>query len=106
MSERDPEWWAAELRKGWSGEPWHGPGTRSLIQEVGGAAAAAHPAAPAHSIWEQVLHMTSWQNEVGRRLAGAAPSMPEEGDWPPVDETSEAAWRRAVAALAGQRGSG
>jgi hypothetical protein len=40
MSERDPGWWAAELRKGWSGDPWHGPATRGLIQEVGAAAAA------------------------------------------------------------------
>jgi hypothetical protein len=47
MSERDPGWWAAELRKGWSGDPWHGPATRGLIQEVGAAAAAAHPAAAA-----------------------------------------------------------
>ncbi len=99
MSERDSGWWAAELRQGWDGDPWHGPATRSLLQGVGAAAAASSPAAPAHSIWELVLHMTSWQNEVRRRLAGAAPSQPEEGDWPAVNDPSEAAWRRAVSAL-------
>ena len=99
MSESDPKWWAAELRKGWDGDPWHGPGTLSLVEGLDAAAAAARPAAPAHSIWELVLHMTSWQNEVRRRLAGAQPAQPEEGDWPAVGETSPAAWRGAVSAL-------
>ena len=56
--------------------------------------AAAHPIPGAHSIWEIVLHMTGWLNEVRRRLGGRPPDMPEKGDWPEPGETSEAAWQR------------
>jgi uncharacterized damage-inducible protein DinB len=56
--------------------------------------AAAHPVAGAHSVWEIVLHMTAWQNEVRHRLAGKEPDLPEEGDWPEPGEISAAAWRR------------
>ena len=83
-----------QLRKGYSDDPWHGPATVAALQGVTAAEAAAHPIPGAHSIWELVLHMTAWQNEVRRRLAGKEPTLPEEGDWPAPAETSEAAWQR------------
>ena len=83
-----------QLRKGYSDDPWHGPATTVALQDVTAAEAAAHPVPGAHSIWELVLHMTAWQNEVRRRLAGKEPTLPAEGDWPAVPETSEAAWQR------------
>jgi hypothetical protein len=43
--------------------------------------------------------MTAWTSEVRRRLGGAAPAAPAEGDWPDVGPVSEKAWREAVAAL-------
>jgi uncharacterized damage-inducible protein DinB len=46
-----------------------------------------------------VLHNTPCNNDVRRRLSGAAASDPEEGDWPAVGETSDARWRQALAAL-------
>jgi uncharacterized damage-inducible protein DinB len=51
-------------------------------------------------MWELVLHMTSWTDEVRRRLGGAEPGTPDAGDWPPVTDVSEAAWERAKAGLA------
>ncbi len=43
--------------------------------------------------------MTAWTGEVSRRLGGAAPGPPAEGDWPAVGRVSEASWSRARDAL-------
>lgn len=83
-----------QLRKGHSDDPWHGPSTAVLLEDVTAVEAAAYPVPGAHCIWEIVLHMISWQNEVRRRLGGKEPSLPEEGDWPEVVAVSEEAWRR------------
>ncbi len=83
-----------QLRKGFSDDPWHGSATAELLRDVTAEEAAAHPIPGAHSIWEIVLHMTGWLNEVRRRLDGREPDMPEEGDWPEPGERSEAAWQR------------
>jgi uncharacterized damage-inducible protein DinB len=83
-----------QLRKGFSDDPWHGSATTELLQDMTAEEAAAHPIPGAHSIWEIVLHMTGWLNEVRGRLGGRPPDMPEEGDWPKPGETSEAAWQR------------
>lgn len=88
-----------QLRKGFSDDPWHGPATAALLEDVTAEEAAAHPVPGAHSIWEIVLHMTAWHHEVCRRLGGREPDMPEEGDWPEIRETSEAAWQRDRARL-------
>jgi uncharacterized damage-inducible protein DinB len=83
-----------QLRKGHSDDPWHGPDLSSLLADVTAEEAAKHPILDAHSVWEIVLHLTAWQNEVRRRLGGKEPGLPEEGDWGEPDEVSEAAWRR------------
>lgn len=83
-----------QLRKGFSDDPWHGSATVDLLRDVTAEEAGAHPIPGGHSIWEIVLHMTGWLNEVRRRLGGRPPDMPEEGDWPEPGETSEAAWQR------------
>ena len=83
-----------QLRKGFSDDPWHGSATAGLLQDVTAEEAAAHPIPGAHSIWEIVLHMTGWLNEVRRRLGGRQPDMPEEGDWPEPGEPSEDTWQR------------
>lgn len=83
-----------QIRKGFSDDPWHGPSTLTLLQGLTAEAAAAYPVPGGHSVWEIVLHMISWQNEVRRRLEGNEPDMPEEGDWPEVGQVTEAAWKR------------
>ncbi len=87
---------ATLLRKGHSSDPWHGPATVDLLADVPFAAAATHPVSGAHSIWEIVLHMTSWQREVSRRIDGAEPREPENGDWPAVPPApDQEGWDRA-----------
>lgn len=90
------------LRQHHAGEPWHGPSRMTLLQDVTAEMAAWHPGAGAHSIWETVLHMRSWTDEVRERAEGKVPDRTAEpvgGDWPAVTDTSEAAWRTAVASL-------
>lgn len=82
-----------QIRKGYSDDPWHGPATAGLLMDVTAREAAAHPIPKAHSVWEIVLHMTAWQNEVRRRLGGKEPDLPEEGDWPEPREISDSAWQ-------------
>jgi uncharacterized damage-inducible protein DinB len=62
--------------------------------------AAARPIPEARSVWEIVLHLSAWVNEVTRRMEGGAPDLPPEGDWPAVGRVSDEAWARATAALA------
>ncbi|MBA2293266.1 MAG: DinB family protein [Gemmatimonadales bacterium] len=88
-----------ELTRSHDRQPWHGPSRRALLDGVGAAEAALHPVVGAHSIWELVLHMTSWTREVSRRLHGAPPAAPSDGDWPEVGEPTEARWREACFAL-------
>lgn len=83
-----------QIRKGFSDDPWHGPATLDLLEDLTARQAAAHPVPEAHSVWEIVLHMISWQAEVRRRLAGNPPAMPQEGDWPEVGKVSEARWKQ------------
>jgi len=90
---------ADELQRAWDGDPWHGSPVRALLDGVTAQQAAAHPIAGAHGIWELVLHMTSWTREVLRRLQDGIARDPQDGDWPAVGETGDAAWRAAVQAL-------
>ena len=82
-----------------SGDPWHGPSVKKVLDGVTAAAAAKKTVPNAHSIWELVIHMTGWTREVAARLGGRAAQEPEAGDWPEIGEPSEARWREAQAAL-------
>ena len=65
-----------------SGDAWHGDNVEQLLDGLSAADAARHPVAGAHSIWELVLHMTGWAEEVRARLLGAEAGEPTAGDWP------------------------
>jgi hypothetical protein len=89
-----------DLRRAYAGDAWHGPALTTVLRDVPGSAAAARPIAHGHSIWEIVLHLTSWTREVTRRLRGASPRAPVEGDWPEVGEPGDWSWLAAREALA------
>ena len=79
-----------------AGPAWHGASLEENLKGLSPEQAAAHPVAEAHSIWELVLHVTAWAGEVARRLGGAEPAMPAEGDWPAVKDQSPGAWTEAL----------
>ena len=88
-----------QLEREHAGEPWHGSPLSVILEGVTWQQAAARPLAGAHSIWELVLHMAGWKNEVRHRLAGAPAGEPEEGDWPAVGQAGPDTWAAAVEKL-------
>ncbi len=91
---------AEHLRRAYEGEAWHGPALREILSGVSAAQAAARPLPGAHSIWELVLHIATWDDVVRERLGGAKIiSLPAEQDWPAAG-AGPRAWRAALTALA------
>jgi uncharacterized damage-inducible protein DinB len=85
-----------QMDRAFSGDAWHGPPLRSLIDGLLAEDCSKHPVEGAHSIWEIVQHITAWNTIVRHELAGEGQSVTPEQDWPPVCEVSEAAWQRTV----------
>ena len=81
------------------GEAWHGPALQQAVSGVGAEDARARPVAGAHTIWEIVLHMTTWANEVERRLRENARPLDASEDWPAPGPEGEAAWTEVKSAL-------
>ncbi len=90
-----------QLDRAYKGEAWHGPSVRELLAGVTAEQAQARPLANAHNIWELVHHIAVWENAGRRRLAGdpAQIDISSPADWPSPDDTSDAAWEQAKAAL-------
>ena len=90
-----------QLERAWGGPAWHGPSVREVLSGVDAGRAAAKPLPGRHSIWEIVLHLTTWV-EAGclRATDGRWEPGPDE-DWPPVGDTSTAAWEKALDRLEG-----
>ena len=84
-----------QIRRTHAGDPWYGSPRARFLQDLDASDAALRPMGSAFSVWELVLHMTAWTNEVRRRLAGHAPGEPTEGDWPTVGEPTEERWQAA-----------
>ena len=72
---------------------------RAILKGVMHEQAARRPPNGAHSIWELVLHMTAWRNEVARRATGEPAAEPAAGDYPDVGDPTAARWKAALAAL-------
>jgi len=84
-----------QLEREHSGDPWHGSPLSAILQGISHREAAAKPLPDAHSIWEVVLHITGWKNEVRHRLAGAPAAEPTDGDWPAIGDPSPERWIEA-----------
>jgi uncharacterized damage-inducible protein DinB len=90
---------ADELEREHAGDPWHGSPVSEILKGVTAAQAAARGVPHVHTIWQLVLHMTAWKNEVRRRLTGAPAGEPQEGDWPQVGDATPERWREALQRL-------
>jgi uncharacterized damage-inducible protein DinB len=76
----------------WNGDPWYGSSSSKILAGVTAAEALAHPLPGAQSIWETVLHMTAWTEEVTSRLSGGEAKAPARGDWPAAKGSSQDEW--------------
>jgi uncharacterized damage-inducible protein DinB len=85
-----------QMDRAFSGDARHGPSLLNALEGVSAEGASKHPIRGAHSIWELVHHVGSWNAIVLRRLRGEEVEVTTERDWPPVWEVSEVAWRRAL----------
>ena len=81
---------ADQLRRSFDGPAWHGPAVKQVLKGVSAAQAAHKPIPSAHSIWELVLHMATWQDVVRRRALGEKVK---------VTVKDETAWKAAVTRL-------
>jgi uncharacterized damage-inducible protein DinB len=90
-----------QLKRAYEGNAWHGPSVREVLNGITAAQAHARPLKNAHSIWELVQHIAVWEDVGRRRLTGdrAQIAISSPQDWPPPEDTSEAAWEQAKSAL-------
>lgn len=90
-----------QLKRAYMGEAWHGPSVSEIVSDIDPAMAAAFPLQGVHSIWEIVLHLTTWIKLARLSMEGAAmpQDLPPEEDWSTVDEVSQEAWESALKIL-------
>lgn len=81
-----------QFERAFAGEAWHGPAVLELLEGVSATQAAAHPIPGAHSIWELTLHIAAWEDACRRRLEGDPAQLSDDENFPPIADTSEAAW--------------
>ena len=95
---------ADQLTKALNGDAWHGPSWSEALEGITREGALHRPITEAHSIAEIVLHATTWNDLVRRRLLGELPEVTETElvlaamrleDWPPATLTDESAWETA-----------
>src|SRR5262245_59839004 len=87
----------SQLKRAQEGQAWHGPSLHELLDGVTAEQASARPISNAHSIWELVNHIGAWEQIALRRLEGESEiEIPDEINFPPVTESSEAAWQATL----------
>lgn len=95
----EPRRIADQLRRAFDGDAWHGPALLELLADVDAATAAAKPLPDVHSIWELVLHIAAWDESTLVRLSGKKCQPQGAANFPPVTNSSAAAWRKSVGEL-------
>ena len=84
-----------QLRRSIDGDAWHGPSVFEALKGINSSQAASRPLKNAHTVWEILLHITVWVEQVHKRLRGNdhRKELPPEQDWPPQPgRPDEAAW--------------
>ena len=86
---------AEQHRRAYHGDAWHGPSVFEALRGVTAATAARRPIAGAHTIWELVLHLTSWERIVRSRVEGEPIEYSQDLDWPAMPRPTASAWKAA-----------
>ena len=82
-----------QLNRAFGGEAWHGPALRNLLDGVTETRAKSKPIRDGHSILELVVHVGTWIDVVGRRVAGNVVDGNSVEDWADVTKTT---WPNAI----------
>jgi uncharacterized damage-inducible protein DinB len=90
---------ADQIRRAFEKDAWHGDALFEILAGVSAKTAAARPIPNAHTIWEILLHIAAWDDVVIRRAGGAVVKLADEENFPPVKDTSDAAWQQALEAI-------
>lgn len=86
---------ASSLKMVTEGPGWHGPAIQQVLKDVTAEEAREKPATGGACIWELLLHMRAWEQEAMKGMAGERVRMENishEEDWPPLTDSSDAAW--------------
>ncbi len=78
---------------------WCGASLLETLEGVSPALAAKRPVRGAHTIWELVEHVASWNEIVALRLSGGVPVVTEAWNFPKVPRPTPAAWKRSLSRL-------
>ena len=92
------------VRRAYDGDAWHGTPTLTALAGIDSKTAGVRVTPGTHTIWEIVLHITGWMNEVAQRLRGNPAGNPPEGDWPPMPEANQNNWEQTIEGLARAQG--
>jgi uncharacterized damage-inducible protein DinB len=79
---------------------WHGPALLETLAGVSPGMAAKRPVKGAHTIWELVEHVATWNEVVALRLEGGTPQVTPEANFPKMPRPTPAAWKKARRRLA------
>lgn len=90
---------AAELRRAWTGEPWHGPSAAAVLARLTATQAASRRVRGSHTPWELVLHLTTWVEVPLRRLEDPSYASADTDDFPAAAAADDAQWQHDVARL-------
>ena len=88
------------LDRAFRAKAWHGPALLETLKDVDAAMAATRVVKGAHTIWELVDHVASWNAIVAERLAGGKPVVTPEMNFPKTPQPTAAAWKKSLAWLA------
>jgi uncharacterized damage-inducible protein DinB len=88
------------LDRAFRAKAWHGPSLLETLEGVNAATAAQRVVKDAHTIWELVDHVASWNVIVAERLAGKKPHISPDLNFPPTPRPTPAAWKKSLARLA------
>ena len=85
-----------QLRRAYRGGAFHGPAVFEILEGVSAETAAAKPLAGAHSIWELVRHVATWNRIPVQRIRERRAIDPIDAEnFPVVGDPSESAWSAA-----------
>jgi uncharacterized damage-inducible protein DinB len=88
------------LDRAYRAKAWHGPALLETLEGMNAAMAVKRVMKGAHTAWELVDHLASWNEIVAFRLSGTTPQVTPEMNFPKTPRPTPAAWKKTLARLA------